>query len=74
MSNDTNRKMLEDACRGLIEHFDTVHIFATVHNGKTTSNINTGLGNWYARFGQIHEWREMHEQEMRDEAKRPPDD
>jgi hypothetical protein len=49
-----------DACLAhLGEHFDTVQIFTTKHDGgddATTHSFKKGIGNWYARFGQVMEW------------------
>ncbi len=47
------------ALHSLGEHFDSVHIFATRHEpaeAKGTITFNDGVGNWYARYGQIREW------------------
>lgn len=40
------------------EHYDTVQIFATRHEaGKDgTVNVQLGVGNWFARYGQIITW------------------
>lgn len=41
------------------EHFDTVQIFCTRHEGGEcdgTVAINKGVGNWFARRGQVREW------------------
>lgn len=54
---DTER--LQQAVTPLMEHFDTVHIFATRHEAGTldgTLRCSTGRGNWFARMGQIFEW------------------
>ena len=44
-----------DILRG---HFDSVQIFATRQDDKKkiTSNVSTGSGNWYARYGYIRCW------------------
>lgn len=47
------------ALRELGEHFDTVQIFATRHESgeeNGTVHVSLGLGNWYARFGQVQMW------------------
>lgn len=51
-------RMLEEALSKLSEHFDTIQIFATTHNGDDngTSHHNIGTGNWYARYGQVKCW------------------
>jgi hypothetical protein len=42
----------------LMEHFDSVMIFATEHDGSAegTRTICFGRGNMYARIGQVREW------------------
>ena len=42
----------------LMEHFDTVQIFATRHVDDDTGTVSVqwGGGNWFARRGQIGEW------------------
>lgn len=43
----------------LSEHYDAVHIFASRHEPEVedgTVSVNKGVGNWYARNGQVREW------------------
>jgi hypothetical protein len=43
----------------LAEHFDTVQVFATRHEAGQedgTISVQKGLGNWFARYGQVQEW------------------
>lgn len=40
----------------LSEHYDSVQIIATRHNGDTTLVVDRGTGNWYSRFGATGEW------------------
>jgi len=52
-------KLLEDAAKKLGEHFDSVQIFATRHEPTIedgTITVSYGVGNWFARYGQIKEW------------------
>ncbi len=50
-------KLVNQALNTLGEHFDSVHIFVTRHLGQDgTANINKGVGNWFARAGQIRDW------------------
>lgn len=51
-------KRLRNATAQLMEHFDTVHIFATRHIDSDTGTVAAqhGEGNWYARRGQIGDW------------------
>ena len=63
---DKDLKILRDHCEELLVHFDSVQIFATKSqrdNGEKHPNtyaLSDGLGNYYARFGQIQMW--IHEQ------------
>lgn len=56
---DRDMEMVKLACERLGEHFDTVHIFTTRHetgNEDGTVNVTYGIGNWFARYGQVQEW------------------
>ena len=50
---------LKKAIHDLGEHFESVQIFASTHQpaevGRTV-HASAGVGNWYARYGQIREW------------------
>jgi hypothetical protein len=55
--------------RALMEHFDNIQIFVNRHDPKGddeggTLNIQWGLGNWFARYGQIREWLVIEENRM----------
>ncbi len=58
MTNDEEEKQVSKAVDALREHFDSVQIFVTRHDGVEveTGSITAGGGNWYARIGQIREW------------------
>lgn len=54
---DADILLIEKALDGLVEHFDTVHIFCTRSNpDETTTTVGKGRGNWFARYGQIRHW------------------
>lgn len=57
---DEDDRVLREAVLKLMEHFDTVQIFATkVEREKdpdSTINATWGRGNWFARYGQIQTW------------------
>ena len=67
-------KRVEDAMNTLIEHFDSVHIFATrnepTENG--TVQVSMGLGNWFARYGQIKHWVIAEEEVSREKVRQSP--
>jgi hypothetical protein len=59
MEDTEDLKRVQAALDTLSEHFDTVHVFATRHESGEqggTVNVNLGVGNWFARYGQIQEW------------------
>lgn len=60
MSSEPNDlELVRKAAEQLSEHFDSVQILATRHeSGKEdgTINVNYGIGNWFARYGQAYEW------------------
>lgn len=61
------------ACEALIEHFDSVQIFATRHEpGEKdgTVTIRYGLGNWYTRYGHVKEWVIKEEETTRESVRR----
>lgn len=55
------------------EHFDAVHIFASRHEeteGGTVS-CNKGMGNFFARYGQISVWLEIEKSQCLREGSEP---
>lgn len=69
---DKIRSLVDDACIRLIEHVDSVQIMVTFHaeNGETTSSYEKGMGNFFARLGQVSEWLAMQREYERCEARR----
>lgn len=61
VQNEEDFKRLKKLCEALGEHFDTVQVFATRHDPEAggTVHMNCGVGNWFARRGQVMEWLEM---------------
>lgn len=80
MSNEDQRKIVDDAARRLGEFFDCVQIVVscpTENNG--TRCIKSGMGNWYARRGMCQEFCEEDSarttaREIGEELKDPPDE
>lgn len=54
--NDDVMKRVKEAGQTLIEHCDSVQIFVTGTEGGETESYVFGLGNWWARIGQIRDW------------------
>lgn len=53
-----NSEMLQKHVAQLMEHFDTVQIFATLHDQGDTIQYIEGEGNYFARLGQAKLWVE----------------
>lgn len=64
MPEDADLDIVKKFATLLAEHFDTVQVFVTkevdeqdkVEGGPGTVNIQFGLGNWFARYGQARTW------------------
>ncbi len=57
MSVEDQFQIVQRHVESLGEHFDTVQVFVTSHEGEQgTFTIQLGSGNWYARAGQVQEW------------------
>lgn len=63
---DDLQKIVDDHCATLLEHFDSVTILVTSHNGGAaeTAGFDGGGGNYYARIGKAQEWLLMQEQHV----------
>jgi hypothetical protein len=60
--------LVEKCLQHLGEHFDSVQIFATRDEPaerEGTIKISKGVGNWYARYGQVVEWVEISNEDAR---------
>ena len=56
-TEDGDHSIVDKAIDLLGEHFDTVQIFCTRHEGgEGTVSMNKGIGNWFARRGHVQEW------------------
>ena len=56
--NQKKMDLIDNQIKVLLNHFDTVQIFATKFRAEDqeTDTFASGGGLWPARFGQIHEW------------------
>ena len=52
------QKKLDYALLSLSEFFDTIQIFCSVHKNGNTINYHQGIGNHFARYGQVACWLE----------------
>jgi hypothetical protein len=68
-----DRELVAEALTKLGEHFDSVQIFVTRHESgehNGTVKLDKGVGNWFARFGQVKEWEIREEEQTRINARR----
>ena len=76
-TEDSDMKLLHQAADQLIEHFDSVQIFASRHdmaNDDGTLDCTAGRGNWLARRGQVREWMLKQDEASRADARKEHDD
>lgn len=75
MDGDVETKLVDDAINTLSEHFDSVQLFVSSHRGEDgTARIDKGRGNWFTRFGQVHEWIERQQEITRLKARKDYED
>lgn len=67
-----NTMLVDQAVDNLMEHFDSVRIFVTKHDGPSedTGSYTRGGGNFYAQVGQVTEWNGMQDQIGREHVKK----
>ena len=52
--------------------FDSIQIFVTRHDSSNdggTLHVESGTGNWYARYGQVKDWIARQEEIARKETR-----
>lgn len=72
MSQETpnpREAVIDKAANDLIEHFDSVLILASYHDG-TTKWVHKQAGNHFASFGLAHEWITMENEITKHEARK----
>jgi hypothetical protein len=55
--------IMRDTVQRLKHHFDAVQVFASFQCGEETHGLTDGVGNWYARVGQVSAWLDRQEPE-----------
>lgn len=73
MSEERSQKkfdLVRNQAKFLSSNFDSVQIFASVHDGETgvTTYFSDGIGNWCARYGQVRAWVMKEEGSIREEG------
>lgn len=69
-------QLVKYAADRLMDHFDSVRIFVTKHDGTcdVTTPYTTGAGNFYAQLGQVNEWRATQNEIPREEVRQENQD
>lgn len=59
----------------LSEHFETVQIFTTrrIDETDSTTRWEHGFGNYYARYGHVHQWATDQDEVFKTEARKRTD-
>lgn len=78
MSDQENKDIerVKKAVETLSEFFDTCQIFCTRHESGEmdgTVNVKQGVGNWFARYGQVKEWVLIEEEVSRSKVRKDND-
>jgi hypothetical protein len=64
-------ELLDKVVANLAEHYDTVQIIVTRHDGDAGTLVRTrGCGNWSARYGSAKEYIENCEETFRADSRR----
>lgn len=74
---EADLKVVREHAQKLGEHFDTVMIFVTRHESgekNGTVRLRFGLGDWYARYGNVREWLVKSEEQIRIDAREDKND
>lgn len=72
--NSRHLKIVDSHIAQLAEHFDTIQIFVTKReDDASTSALSRGIGNWYARYGQVQIWVVKEDETERDTCRNKDD-
>jgi hypothetical protein len=63
------RGVLDAHVGRLLEHFDSIRVFASVRAGDISITFTNGGGAWETQRGQVHEWVLYHDEQMREKAR-----
>lgn len=73
MASESERKksseLVRETARKLGENFDSVLILATSHDEAGTIRYEFGVGNYYARLGQLREFIIQMDEEIRQQKR-----
>jgi hypothetical protein len=67
---ESEQQIVDETVSKLLEHFDSVRVFTTRHDGNSeeTACYNSGGGNFYAQLGQVREWIVRQDQYVKNDA------
>jgi hypothetical protein len=77
MSREELEKRVQSFVDQLGEHVDSVRVFITfpTHDGHpNTAGFNSGIGNFYAQYGQVREWMLTQDERVRENVRREEGD
>lgn len=74
MSDDPDIVRLDRLLAQLSEHFDSIQIVATRHNGDNTIAVHRGTGNWFSRYGAVVEWVDFAKERVAAKVRREDDE
>jgi hypothetical protein len=72
MDMEQSVQVVQRAVDALSEHFDSVQVFVSRHDGERpdqTLTIQIGAGNWFTRLGQVRDWLIKQDELARIEAR-----
>lgn len=73
MATESERKrsaeLVRETARKLGENFDSVLILATSHDQEGSIRFEFGVGNYYARIGQVREFIIQMDEEIRQQKR-----
>lgn len=69
---EADLKIVQAAVNRLAEHFDAVQVFVQkrVDGTGDIRSFNLGAGNWYARWGHVHEWMIKNDEQAKIELRK----
>lgn len=69
---DKKRALLANQAKLLMEHFDSIQIFATSYEKETggTTHWSEGYGNWCARYGHVKSWVQITDEALSEEGRK----
>jgi len=67
-------KLVKRKVAELAEHVDAVQVFVSKDNRDSTSTMECGSGNWYARKGHVRSWLNANDEREREDVRKEDDE